>query len=146
MYEILHKLYLSSFNDALHAATVSRRCFFQMNITKDLPMFQPNHMRIAIDDDQSSEAFLGFLQGLPEAMKTIDDQLQRGNEVVVHCKAGQQRSAAIVAAYLLYRDVVPSLNEAVRFIQSRKKDAFFWSVNFRPPLDVWVSSIKERRA
>ena len=55
MYEILPNLYLSSFNDAQVAA--NKQEFFQINVTKDIPMLKPNNHRIAIDDDQSTCAF-----------------------------------------------------------------------------------------
>lgn len=142
MYEILPNLFLSNFEDAQEEAkSIS---FFQINVTKDLPMLFPtseNH-RIPIHDDQSPTAFLGLLMSLKETMEVIDKQLQNGNKVVIHCLAGQQRSAAVAAAYLLHKNVVATLQDAIMYLRDRKKDAFFWSVNFRQPLEIWASALR----
>lgn len=140
MHEILPGLYLSNFIDAQLAAKNMK--FFQINATKDFPMFHDDNIRVPIDDDRSDEAFAGFLAALPVVMAIIDVQLERGVKVVVHCLAGQQRSAALVAAYLLHTRRVATVADAVMYIRERKRDAFFWSVNFREPLETWASHVR----
>jgi hypothetical protein len=46
---------------------------------------------------------------------------------------------AVVAAYLIYKNIVSTLVDAVHFLREKKKDAFFWSVNFHQPLEIWTS-------
>jgi protein-tyrosine phosphatase len=55
--------------------------------------------------------------------------------VVVHCRAGQQRSAAVMAAYLMRKGM--GLEQAIKYIKSRKPDAFYWNVNFMPALKIF---------
>lgn len=146
MHEVIPNVFLSNFQDAKDFAEQQERSnCFQINVSKDLPMFamfaSPG-MRIAIDDNQSNRTFVDLLHALPTAMETIDEQLKLGNKVVVHCLAGQQRSAAVVAAYLLFKKVVPTVADAVYFLRAKKKDAFFWAVNFRQPLDIWFGEIQ----
>ena len=65
--------------------------------------------------------------------------LERRN-ILVHCALGRQRSCAAVAAYLIrYHNMSPM--EAMRFIVSRKPDAFHWgkSANFGPALNAWYT-------
>jgi protein-tyrosine phosphatase len=135
MYEIIPNLYLSNFKDAINAS--KSQSFFQINVTKEHPMFQENNHRIAINDDQSTQSFVDLLQALPDTMKIIDSQLENGTVVVVHCLAGQQRSAAVISAYLLYKNIVHSLVESIQYLRNKKSDAFFWGVNFRQPLEIW---------
>jgi len=49
--------------------------------------------------------------------------------VLVHCNAGRQRSCAVVACYLIkYHNMKP--DDAISFIKSRRREAFFGSINF----------------
>jgi rhodanese-related sulfurtransferase len=66
-------------------------------------------------------------------IERIADWLRRGRTVLVHCRAGQQRSAAIVAACVMERSGC-SAAEAVRFVRSKKPDAFLGAVNFHRTL------------
>lgn len=151
MYEIIPNLYLSNFTNAQEAA--KNMSFYQINCTKQLPMFStaPDAgMRIAIDDDQSNQAFYDFLSALPDAIAKIDAQLLKPNggapvPVVVHCLAGQQRSPAVIAAYLLSKGYVNTLADAVVLLREKKKDAFFWSVNFKWPLEQWAAAANSTR-
>ena len=58
----------------------------------------------------------------------IDNHLKNGI-VVVHCLAGRQRSAAVIASYLI-KFHGKSVNESIDFVKSKKRDAFFPHVNF----------------
>lgn len=142
MHEILPNLFLSNYKDATNAA--KDRNFFVVNVTKDLPMIQPDGFRIPVNDDQTNETFVTFLQHLPVVMQAIKEQLHLGHTVVVHCLAGQQRSPAVIAAYLVHMKVCDTLEKAITFLRAKKPDAFFWSVNFKMPLQLWVGSANGR--
>jgi protein-tyrosine phosphatase len=43
--------------------------------------------------------------------------------------AGQQRSPAVVCAYLMEYEGY-TLDGSIRYIREKKKDAFFWQINF----------------
>lgn len=143
MYEILPNLFLSNFADATNAA--KERNFFVVNVTKDLPMIQPDGFRIPVDDDQTNESYVTFLQYLPVAIQVIKEQLHLGHAVVVHCLAGQQRSPAVVAAFLLHVKVCDTLENAITLLRSKKQDALFWSVNFKMPLQLWIASANTKK-
>lgn len=133
MYEILPNLYLSSY----HSVKVTPDTFI-VNCTKDLPMLHNNNARIAVDDDMSHEALHGMLRALPNIVDEIERQLQKQNRVVVHCLAGQQRSPTVIAAYLVAKCGY-TLEDAIRYVRSKKNDAFFWSINFRDSLIQFVT-------
>lgn len=132
MYEIIPNLYLSGY----HSIEVSPDTFI-INCTKDLPMLHANNMRIPVNDDMSREALHGMLLALPNAVEQIETQLGNKKKVVVHCLAGQQRSPTVIAAYLIAKRGY-TLPDAITYIRSKKKDAFFWSVNFRDSLEQYV--------
>jgi protein-tyrosine phosphatase len=135
MYEIVPGLWLSNFLDASNN-TPPRA--FVVNCTKDLPMISDYGVRIPIDDDRSEKAQYGLLQSLPSVIQSIDGVLNTGGKVVVHCMAGQQRSAATVAAYLVDRRGM-DLESSIRHIKSIKPDAFIYSVNFMPALKIFAN-------
>lgn len=136
MYEILPNLYLSSFQEVQVDADT-----FLVNCTKDLPMKCSNGVRIAVDDDMSREALYGMLLALPGVVDEIEYQRKRNKRVVVHCLAGQQRSPTVVAAYLVAKHGY-DLKDAIRYVRSKKNDAFFWSVNFRDTLEHYVMMLR----
>lgn len=136
MYEIIHGLYLASFVDARDNALDSHYVF--LNCTKDLPMLGPG-VRIPVNDDLRPESIQFLYQAFPEALKWIDSKMARGNMVVVHCAAGQQRSAAVLAAWLMTKFGY-SVDQAVDYLRRVKPDAFLNGVNFRPALEQWSST------
>jgi protein-tyrosine phosphatase len=128
MYNIIPRLYLSNFYDA---KTVPNG-WYVINCSKDLPMVSTYGMRLAINDDLSQEAMRTMHASLPMILRRIENIRNSGGDVLVHCYAGQQRSAAVVAAYLMSKGM--SKAEAIRYIKSRKSDAFLTGVNFDPVL------------
>jgi len=133
MYEILPRLYLSNYPDAVKETPLRT---FVVNCSKDLPFVSDYGVRIPIDDDLSDEAMHGLLTSLPSVLESIDGVLKNDGKVVVHCRAGQQRSAAVMAAYLMRKGM--SLDHAIKYIKMKKKDAFLHSVNFMPALKIFA--------
>ena len=135
MYNIIPRLYLSNFYDARNVPTG----WYVINCSKDLPMVSTYGMRLAINDDMSPEAFRTMYKALPMIIDRIDNIRNSGGDVLVHCHAGQQRSAAVVAAYLMSKGMPK--DEAIRYVKSKKSDAFFWNVNFDPVLTRYSASL-----
>lgn len=97
-------------------------------------MRHDNNLRIPVNDDMSREALHGMFLALPKAVEVIESQLKNKKLVIVHCLAGQQRSPTVIAAYLMTKQGY-KLEDAITYIRSKKKDAFFWSVNFKDSLE-----------
>ena len=127
MYFIIPQLYLSDYEDA-KAAPAN---WFIINCTKDLPMVG-HGIRLPVNDDLSLEAMQTMHNALPQIIYMIDKVRSEGRNVLVHCFAGQQRSAAVVAAYLMSKGICKE--DAIRFIRRSKPDAFLTGVNFDPVL------------
>jgi protein-tyrosine phosphatase len=133
MHEVIHGLYIASFVEARTMALEAHYVF--VNCTRDLPMLGPG-IRIPVDDDLRQESIYNLYTALPNTMTWIEEKLRRGNSVVVHCAAGQQRSAATVGAYLIWKFGY-SVDEAIQYLRRVKSDAFLNGANFRPALDQW---------
>jgi dual specificity phosphatase 12 len=137
MYEILPGLYLASFNDVERRGREASE-YFIVNCSRDLPMLSSRGVRLAIDDAPAeNERMLGFF---PRVTQLIRRKLREGDEVIVHCWAGQQRSAAVMAAYLMKYEHM-SKDHAMRVVKSRKSDAFSWGVTFEPALEAWDNNM-----
>ncbi len=127
MYEIIPRLYLSNYTDAKSVPWD----FFVINCTKDLPMVKSKHgTRLSVNDDLRKESIDIMRKNIPLMIKYIDEY---PGDVLVHCAAGQQRSAAVIAAYLMNKKGM-SMEEAIKYIKSKKPDAFLTGVNFRDAL------------
>mgnify|MGYP006286185161 CR=1 FL=1 len=96
-------------------------------------MIHSNGIRVPVDDDGASESIEFMSQALPAVIAVIREQIANGHSVLVHCMAGQQRSACVVAGYLIKYHKM-SVDEAIEFVRSKKSDAFFWRVHFEESL------------
>lgn len=135
MHLIVDNLYLGNIHDAYtHPYDVD----VIINCTKDIPFFSSclNRracIRISVDDDLQAESMDIMYAHLPDAVATIRACLRSGKRVLVHCFAGQQRSAAVIAAYLM-KTYDTSLQDTVTYMRTRKRDAFLYGVNFERAL------------
>ena len=133
MHEVIDGLYLASFAQVQQRGPEARE-YFIINCSRDLPMLSPRGVRLPINDDPAeNERMLGFFERVTPIIRR---RLLAGDEVIVHCWAGQQRSAAVVAAYLM-RYLRFERDEAKGFIRRIKPDAFSWGATFDPALAVW---------
>lgn len=140
--EIIPYLYISTFTHVHKLARDMDRDFLVVNCTKDLPMVRPDGIRVAVNDDGNEESTIEMYNAFFGIMAVIDDQIARKRDVIVHCMAGQQRSPTVVCAYLMWKRNY-SLPTAITFLRTKRKEAFFWSVNFRWALESYAYHLDE---
>jgi len=138
LFEIVPNVFLGNFNSTL--SPLSADIDLIINCTKDLPFPPPPpaprtriDIRLPINDDRSKEALDTFIEKAPNLLEAIEEHVQCGKKVLIHCLAGQQRSCALVAAYLMFKKGF-QYDKAVSHIKSIKADAFFYGVNFESAL------------
>lgn len=113
-----------------------------VNATASIPIRAPSGVtsyRIPVDDDPSENDTM--LRHLPIVVVAIDDVLRHGHGVLVHCRAGMQRSAAVVAAYLMWKRGMTA-DKAFEFINSRKHETFWPVPTFEPALRAWETQLR----
>lgn len=100
-----------------------------INCSVDLPIVIPNTIRINLKDS-SSEADNMYNQIINKnVLEEIDRALKNNKKVLIHCFAGMQRSAAVTACYLIqYHNY--NVEDAINFIKSKRRIAFFFKINF----------------
>ena len=123
-------------NDAVAA---SRRFALIVNCTPDLPFFEigdgvsQEQIRIPVLDIQDRRDIDALRDAIVVVVPRIAKHLAEGNDVLVHCVAGRQRSCAVVAAFLMARKGL-SREDAIAFVKTKKRDAFFPEANFADAL------------
>jgi protein-tyrosine phosphatase len=147
--EIVPHVFLGDAKTAADANHVLPDVALVVNCTNHLPFSSEwpsdvQHIRIRAEDHTDHQDQIDILHGwTPELFDTIVDVVRQGRSVLVHCQTGRQRSAATIAALLVYAHGY-SVKDAVTFIGSRKRDAFFPFVNFQPALDAFVAGLPNR--
>ena len=125
--EIVNNLYLGSAGALGYHSRFSKI----VNCTVDIrfPKYHPDCIRIPVEDDRAESANLLRHMEETHVLEKIQDTIQRGKPVLVHCYAGTQRSCAVVACYLIrYHGMKPM--DAVTYISTKRPEAFEEGVHF----------------
>jgi hypothetical protein len=103
-------------------------CVF--NCTKDLPFhsYTKKRYRVPVDDNLKNEEIRNMELWSYEIVYKLTKEHKQGN-VLVHCYAGMQRSAAVIAMYLIANHKMKKDN-AITFIKRKRSIAFLPFVNF----------------
>lgn len=116
-----------------------------VNATANIPIkdMGPDVKAYRIPVDDSPDENETMLKHLPIVVMAIDDVLEHGNGVLVHCRAGMQRSAAVVAAYLMWKRGMTA-NDAFDYINKKKHETFWPVPTFEPALRAWEDTLRRR--
>lgn len=101
------------------------------NCTKDIPFAQgtPHMYRVPVDDNLQDDELRNLELWSWEITYKLMKEYKAGRPILVHCHAGMQRSAAVMAMFLIaqYRCTT---EEAIAFIKNRRPVAFLGNANF----------------
>jgi dual specificity phosphatase 12 len=114
------------------------------NATKDLP-FSPSikkQYRIPVDDNLQPEEIRNMTQWSHEAVYRVLEEQNKGNKILIHCAAGMQRSAAIMAMYLIVTRGI-SWHQAITYIQGIRPIAFRPAPNFKDSIIEFYKSYQQ---
>ncbi len=104
------------------------------NCTKDLEFLPtPNvqrRYRVAVDDNLRDEEIINMEKWAPEIIMLLMQEYKSGNTILVHCAAGMQRSAAVVAMLLIVLEGLTP-DQAIAAVQAKRPIAFRPSANFK---------------
>ncbi len=101
------------------------------NASKDIPFHDSvkKRYRIAVDDNLRPEEINNMTKWAPEIVYNVIKEYKAGNPILIHCAAGMQRSAAIMAMTLIVLKHMTA-DEAMEYIRDRRPIAFTPAVNF----------------
>jgi protein-tyrosine phosphatase len=77
------------------------------------------YYRIPIDDNGKDIEIENFYKYTMRILHLIIDEYKKGKNILVHCLAGNQRSAAFICAFLMYYKNI-SLEESVKYLLEKK--------------------------
>lgn len=132
-HEIVPGIWLGNFNAAKDDIwLIQNKINVIFNATKDLP-FTPiirTQYRIPIHDNLQPDEIRNMTLWSQEVVYKVLQEHNKGNIILIHCAAGMQRSAAIVAMFLIATKGI-SWQEAISYIQSIRSIAFRPKANFK---------------
>lgn len=136
--EIIPGLYLGSAATA-HNAKFIKEANIQsiVNITRDVKDADHpgvDRLRVLVNDDGMPSSLDDMSRQLDASIRYIARALSEGKHVLVHCMMGKQRSAALVACYLV-RERKMGVYEAIQYIKERRRGAFHPRINFRKVIE-----------
>jgi predicted protein tyrosine phosphatase len=134
MTELYQGMFLGDINDASSSILYEAQRFtLIVNCTKDIPFFYNKddltHLRAPVDDIGNPRDVEDLARLIPKIVDEVEMHLARDGKVLIHCRAGRQRSAAVATACLM-RFLGIGRDEAIRKTKSLKRDAFFPNTNF----------------
>ena len=89
------------------------------------------YYRIPVDDNGKTSEIQNFYKYSMEILDIIVNEYKKGKNILVHCLAGNQRSASFITAFLmLYKNI--TLGESVSYLLTKKPNVFFFgeTINF----------------
>jgi len=129
--EILPGLWLGNINASKDLEFLKeKRIRSVFNCTKDIPFsdIKLQNYRLPVDDNLQEEEIRNMELWSIETIYKLYKEYAKG-PVLVHCHAGMQRSAAVVAMYLISKKDI-KYEQAKAYIQERRAIAFRPKANF----------------
>ncbi len=84
---------------------------------------------MSIDDNKEPENMKKFQENIFNAIKFIDNEINKKRVILIHCYYGLMRSATVIASYLIVKYKM-SVNDAIEFLKKKNKMIFNRSYNF----------------
>ena len=145
---IVPRLWLGDREASLDANFLKREGITAVfNCTKELP-FSPlinRQYRVPVDDNLRKEELDNMHTWAPEIVTKVLQEYNKGSTILVHCHAGEQRSAAVMAMTLLAK-TGQSADAAMAYIRQRRPVAFFPQANFDRSIRGFEGDLKAARA
>lgn len=93
--------------------------------------FYIKYYRIPVDDNGKEQEIENFYEYAIKLLYIINNEYKKGKKILVHCLAGNQRSAAFICAIImLYKNI--SLTDGIKLLLEKKPNVFFFGskINF----------------
>lgn len=115
-----------------------------VNCTKSLP-FQTSiktieTLRVPVDDILDPKDSIVLLSWMPHILQVLSTALLSRKRVLVHCRQGRQRSATVVACYLMLVNNW-GVKQSIVFVNRKRQVAFRPKVNFHYTLQNFYAQI-----
>jgi protein tyrosine/serine phosphatase len=134
-HEILPSIWLGNYVAATDTVWLKQQgitCIF--NCTKDIPFhtaayWVTQRYRLPVDDNLAASEIDNMCAWAAEAVAKVYQEWRAGHRILIHCYAGRQRSAALVAMLLILL-LGKTADMAMEYIRKKRPVAFFPAANF----------------
>ena len=131
--EIIPNLWIGDYHSSInHNFLLENNIKTVINCSKNLKFVEfknLNKLRIPIDDNRSNESNKKMLEYFEKFYDIIDQSLKNNEGVLVHCRMGCQRSATLIALYLMKKNNI-NFKQARKIIRSKRYYALYPFINF----------------
>jgi len=131
---IMPNLYLGNINGANNIDFLQKNNISSIvNCSNEIKFHEyfndKNTFRLSIDDNKEPDNMKKFQENIFNAIKFIDNEINKKRVILVHCYYGLMRSATVIASYLIFKYKM-SVNDAIEFLKKKNKMIFNSSYNF----------------
>ena len=143
--QILPRLWLGNKSASVDMEFLQRNSITVVfNCTKNLPFSSTitKKYRVPIDDNLEEIEIANLEKWAPEIVYKIRKEYAAGRTILIHCHAGIQRSAAVMAMTLIVLLGEP-LSNIMAYIRSKRPVAFFPRANFLEAMRGFEASWKQ---
>ena len=114
------------------------------NCTKDVPFHHSMKRcyRVPVDDNLQAQEIRNMELWSFEIVARLAKEYRSGLHVLVHCAAGMQRSAAVVAMFLIGTQRITA-EQAMAYIQKKRPIAFMPMANFAPAIRGFEGAVQK---
>ena len=122
--EILDGIWIGNHRSSMDGDFLQKeRINVVFNCTRDHPFFNYTSIRYRLDVHDRASDLLRMRKKIDWASYMLNRHMQKGDRILIHCHAGLQRSATLLA-YTLIRYKQMTMKDAVSLIRSRRPMAF----------------------
>lgn len=141
--EILPGLWLGNGNAALDKTFLEKNSIVTVfNCTKDILFADTirRQYRVPVDDNLQTAEIRNMELWSFEIVAKLAKELNSGHKTLVHCAAGMQRSAAVMAMYLIATRQMTT-DQAIAYIRTKRPIAFMPVANFEKAIRGFESTL-----
>jgi len=100
--------------------------------------------RVSVDDDLSIISIMKMTKILQHISPILNKHLNLGHVILIHCRAGIQRSASVMAGLFMYRYNLTKW-ESIQLIRSKRLLVFLPMPNFSLSLDMYQKYLEHKK-
>lgn len=143
--EIIPRIWLGNGHAALNDKWLAeKKITVVFNATKYNPfsLSIKKQYRIPVHDNLEADEIRNMTLWSHETIYNLLKEYNTGNTILVHCAAGMQRSAAIVAMFLIAHKGL-NWDQSIQYIQNKRPIAFRPRPNFKESIIAFEKSYHE---
>tara|TARA_E500000178_G_scaffold351715_1_gene413459 strand:- start:661 stop:1155 length:495 start_codon:yes stop_codon:yes gene_type:complete len=140
--KIINNLYVGNYKSCQNDIITKENFEVIINCTPNLPFHSENthNYRLNVKDNISYNSNIIILKKSIKLLPLIHQNIHN-KKILIHCRAGQQRSATLATMYLMkYHNM--SAEKAKIFVREKRPNAFFIGPNFNFAIHIFENYLK----